>query len=121
MNMAEHGGGGLLLTGRSPPSSWPAALPDLRSRLNALTVAQIAEPDDAILEKILRKFFRERNIKPAEDVFPYLLRRMERSAPKALEMVRRLDEAADAEGRSVSRSLARQILEADPPTLSLFD
>jgi len=122
-NMAAHAdtGGGLLITGRSPPSGWSAALPDLRSRLNAVTVVELEEPDDAILESMLRKFFRERNIRPTEDVFPYLLRRMERSAPKAREMVQRLDEAADAEGRPVSRALARQILEADPQTLSLFD
>ena len=121
INMVDQSGGGLLLTGRTPPSGWNAALPDLRSRLNALPVAQIEEPDDQILESVLRKFFRERNIRPTEDVFPYLLRRMERSAPKALEMVIRLDEAADAEGRPVSRALARQILEAEPPTLSLFE
>lgn len=120
-NMASQAGAGLLLTGRSPPAGWSCDLPDLRSRLNAAPVAQLEEPDDPILESMLRKFFRERNIKPAEDVFPYLLRRIERSAPKALEMVKRLDEAADAEGRAVSRALARQILEADPPTLSLFD
>jgi chromosomal replication initiation ATPase DnaA len=120
-NMAAHAGGGLLITGRTPPSGWSAALPDLRSRLNAVTVAQLEEPDDIILESMLRKFFRERNIRPTEDVFPYLLRRIERSAPKALEVVQRLDEAADAEGRPVSRALARQILEADPQTLSLFD
>lgn len=121
INMAGEPGGGLLVTGRSPPSGWSAALPDLRSRLNALLVAQIQEPDDAILESMLRKFFRERNILPNEDIFPYLLRRMERSAPKALEIVKRLDEAADAEGRSVSRALARQILEAEPSSLNLFD
>ena len=120
-NMAAHAGGGLLITGRTPPSGWSVALPDLRSRLNAVTVAQLEEPDDAILEAMLRKFFRERNIRPTEDVFPYLLRRIERSAPKALEMVQRLDEAADAEGRPVSRALARQILETDPQTLNLFD
>ena len=120
-NMASQAGAGLLLTGRSPPSLWSAQLPDLRSRLNATPVVQLLEPDDAVLESMLRKFFRERNIRPAEDVFPYLLRRIERSAPKAREMVQRLDEAADAEGRPVSRALARQILEADPPTLSLFE
>ncbi len=120
-NMAALAGGGLLITGRTPPSGWGAALPDLRSRLNAVTVAQLEEPDDAILESMLRKFFRERNIRPTEDVFPYLLRRIERSAPKAREVVQRLDEAADSEGRPVSRALARQILEADPLTLSLFD
>jgi chromosomal replication initiation ATPase DnaA len=121
INMAEQPGGALLITGRTPPSGWPAGLPDLRSRLNAMQVAQIEEPDDQILESMLRKFFRERNIRPTEDVFPYLLRRIERSAPKALEVVQRLDEAADAEGRSVSRALARQILESEPDTLRLFD
>lgn len=120
-NMAGQPGGGLLITGRTPPSGWSAALPDLRSRLNAVSAALIEEPDDVILEGVLRKFFRERNIRPTEDVFPYLLRRIERSAPKALEMVLRLDEAADAEGRPVSRALARQILESEPPTLGLFD
>ena len=120
-NMAAQAGAGLLITGRTPPSTWSTQVPDLRSRLNGAPVALIEEPDDAILESMLRKFFRERNIRPTEDVFPYLLRRMERSAPKALEMVQRLDEVADAEGRPVSRALARQILEADPQTLSLFD
>jgi len=121
INMAGQPGGGLLLTGRSPPSGWAADLPDLRSRLNALPVAQIEEPDDLILESVLRKFFRERNIRPNEDVFPYLLRRIERSAPKALEMVKKIDEAADADGRAVSRALARQILESEHPTLNLFE
>jgi chromosomal replication initiation ATPase DnaA len=121
INMAGQPGGGLLLTGRSSPTGWAAALPDLRSRLNALPIAAIEEPDDAILESVLRKFFRERNIRPTEDVFPYLLRRIERSAPKALEVVKRIDEAADADGRPVSRALARQILESEPSTLNLFE
>ena len=121
INMAARPGGGLLITVRTPPSAWPAALADLRSRLNALMVAEIEEPDDAILDSVLRKFFRERNIRPGDDVIPYLLRRIERSVPKALEIVIRLDEAADAEGRAISRALARQILETEPPTLNLFD
>ena len=121
INMAAQPGGGLLITARTPPSAWPAALADLRSRLNALLVAEIEEPDDAILEGVLRKFFRERNIRPTDDVIPYLLRRIERSVPKAREIVVRLDEAADAEGRAISRALARQILETEPPTLNLFD
>jgi chromosomal replication initiation ATPase DnaA len=121
INMAAQPGASLLITARTAPTAWPTALGDLRSRLNALLVAEIEEPDDAILESLLKKFFRQRNIRPADDVIPYLLRRIERSAPKAREIVVRLDEAADAEGRAISRALARQILEADSPTLDLFD
>lgn len=113
--------GGLLLTARVPPAQWPTALPDLRSRLNALPVAVIEEPDDAILGALFDKFFRERNIKPPEDLIPYLLNRIERSAPKAWDIVKRLDETADAEGKAVSRALARQILDSEPPTLNMFE
>jgi chromosomal replication initiation ATPase DnaA len=120
INMAGAGGG-LLLTSRAHPRTWSAELPDLRSRLNALHVAEIGEPDDVVLEGVLRKFFRERNIKPAEEVYPYLMRRIERSIKMAREIVSRLDEAADAEEREITRALARQILESDSRTLDLFN
>lgn len=121
INQAARDGASLLLTARTPPAAWPCALPDLRSRLNALSVAEIAEPDDEVLRGVLSNFFRERNIKPHEDVYPYLLRRMERSIAGAREIVRRLDETEDVEIRPVSRVLARQILETDIENLDLFD
>jgi chromosomal replication initiation ATPase DnaA len=114
INMAGEPGAGLLLTSRQAPALWPSALADLRSRLNALHVAELGPPDDVILRGVIEKFFRERNIRPADDVLPYLLRRIERSAPAAKEVVLRLDEAADAKQRPVSRALAREILEAEP-------
>ena len=120
INMAGAGGG-LLLTSRTHPRTWPAELPDLRSRLNALLGAEMGEPDDVVLEGVLRKFFRERSIRPADDVYPYLMRRIERSVRMAREIVIRLDEAADAEEREITRALARQILDADPRTLDLFE
>ncbi|MFI4935550.1 MAG: chromosomal replication initiator DnaA [Caulobacterales bacterium] len=120
INMAGAGGG-LLLTARTNPKTWPASLPDLRSRLNALPVAELGEPDDVVLEGVLRKFFRERNIKPTDDVYPYLMRRIERSVRVAREIVVRLDEAADAEQRDITRALARQILESEEETLNLFE
>jgi chromosomal replication initiation ATPase DnaA len=113
--------GGLLLTSRERPVVWPSALPDLRSRLNALSVAELAEPDDALLEQVILKLFRERNIRPTDDVLPYLLRRIERSIPAARELVARIDEAADAEQRPISRTLVRQILEIEPQTPDLFE
>lgn len=121
INMAARDGGGLLLTARTAPAAWPAVLPDLRSRLNALQVAIIEEPDDEVLEGVLRKFFRERSILPPREVFPYLLRRMERSIPYAREIVKRLDEASDDEQRPISRALAKQILDDDIENLDLFE
>jgi chromosomal replication initiation ATPase DnaA len=114
LNLASRPGGGLLLTSRLAPNQWPVRLPDLRSRLNALPVAELEEPDDAVLDAMLRKFFRERNIRPSEELLAYLVRRIERSAQSAADVVRRLDEAAHAGGRAVSRSLARSVLGEEP-------
>ena len=86
-----------------------------------MPVAELLAPDDAVLSAALAKFFRERNIKPAEDLVPYLLRRIERSIPHARAIVAMLDEMADAEQRPVSRALARQVLENGPATGDLFE
>ena len=111
MNIAARGGAGLLLTARTPPSAWSTDLPDLRSRLKALPVAALGEPDDAILAGVLAKLFREHHILPADDLIPYLVKRMERSGAAASELVARLDEAASLDHRPINRSLARQVLD----------
>lgn len=111
INLAAREGCGLLLTARTRPATWHTALPDLRSRLNALPVAEIGAPDDEVLEGALRKLFRDRNIRPPEEIYAYLLTRMGRSIPDAEEVVRRLDEAGEEGFRPVTRVLARQILE----------
>ena len=113
INTAAHPGCSLLLTARTPPSAWRAEVPDLRSRLNALPVAELSEPDDLVLTGLLEKFFYARNIRPSQELLSYLLRRIERSARSAHDIVARLDEAADAQGRAVSRVLARHLIDGD--------
>jgi chromosomal replication initiation ATPase DnaA len=120
INRADAGGS-LLLTARTAPRLWPAQLPDLRSRLNALFAVEMGAPDDAVLERLLLRFFRDRHIRPDPDLLPYLLRRMERSATAAQALVSRLDEAADALGRPITRALAREILGAENPPDDLFE
>ena len=110
IDRAAQPGCALLLTGRTPPADWPARLPDLRSRLNALPVAELCEPDEAALANLLTVFFRERGVAPSPELVAYLLRRIERSAQAAREVVRRLDDAAHASARPVGRGLAREVL-----------
>jgi len=120
INRADAGGS-LLLTARTAPRQWPAQLPDLRSRLNALFAVELEAPDDAVLKGLLLRFFRDRHIRPDAELLSYLLRRMERSATAAQALVGRLDEAADASGRPVTRALAREVLGADEQSGDLFE
>lgn len=112
VNRADAGAT-LLITGRTTPGRWPAVLPDLRSRLNALTVATIDSPDDAVLLGIMEKLFTERNIRPKPGVTSYAIRRIERSARAVQELVRRIDEWAGEEKREVTLSLVRRVLHVD--------
>ncbi len=96
---------------------WPATLPDLRSRLNALAVAEIGEPDDGMLTELLVRFFRARAARPSPELLRYLVFRMDRSAASAAEIVERLH-AASGGGR-IGLSLARRLLGDEPA--ELFD
>ncbi len=112
VNRADAGAT-LLITGRTPPGSWPVRLPDLRSRLKAMTVAPLETPDDAVLLGVMEKLFIERNIRPKPDVAPYAIKRIERSVPGVQDLVKRIDEWAGAEKREVTLTLVRRILQID--------
>ncbi len=117
LNQAAEGRA-ILMTARKRPLAWEAGLADLRSRLNALPVAEIAPPDDALLETVLHRLFMERHIRPEAELYPYLLARIERSVKAARQLVARMDEAAAARGRAINRALARELLEE---SADLFD
>jgi chromosomal replication initiation ATPase DnaA len=105
--------GALLLTGESPPREWPVSLPDLKSRLAGLTVTTLGAPDDALARDLLVNLFAERNIRPKDDVIPYLVSRVERTAPAFADIVDRIDRLATASGREITRALAAELL-AEP-------
>lgn len=114
INLAQQDGGALLMVSRPSPRRWDVALPDLRSRLDAVRVVAMEAPDDAVLSAILTARFAERSITPGDGVIDYLVMRIDRSAAAAAAVVERLD----AEHRPVNRALARQVLGASD---DLFD
>jgi len=115
-NLAQGPGGALLLIDRPAPSAWQVRLPDLRSRLDAVISVPVEAPDDAVLAAMLETRFAERGIRPAKDVIPYLLRRIDRSAAAAAAVVERLD----ALHRPVTRALAREVVEGGGESGELF-
>lgn len=116
INLAQSGGGALLLASRAAPRTWACALPDLRSRLDAVVSVALESPDDMVLAAILRARFAARSIAPADDLIAYLVARIGRSADEAEAVVDRLDAAH----RPVTRTLARQLLDAEAETPDLF-
>ena len=104
--------GRLLLTARHAPRDWGLRLPDLLSRLQAAPVTRLEAPDDALLAAVLVKLFADRQLAVQANLIPYLLARMPRSIGAARALVAALDARALAEGRSVSRALAAEVLDS---------
>jgi chromosomal replication initiation ATPase DnaA len=100
----------LLLTGREPPQHWRATLPDLASRYRALLAFALWEPDEAMLTALARKLFADRQLAVPDVVVEQMLRALERSPGAVRDFVRRADQRALAEKKSVSPKLIRDLL-----------
>jgi chromosomal replication initiation ATPase DnaA len=112
LDQVRDGGGPALLIGRRPPSAWVTQLPDLHSRLLALPVATVGEPDEQLLRGVLERLCKVRFIKLSDEAGAYLARHMDRSFEAAHALVDRLDKEHTLASRPVSVKVAARALRA---------
>lgn len=103
--------GFLLLTMDRGAAASGFRLPDLSSRLLTLPSTTLLPPDDALLQALIVKQFRDRQITLDSGVLSFLGPRIPRDAESLRAFVDRLDLEALAEGRKITVALARKILE----------
>lgn len=113
LNMARQESLSVLLTSRRAPGELQIALPDLRSRLRALPIAHIREPDELLLRAVLVKLFADRQLMVEPKVVNFLVHRIERSMAAAQNIVRRIDGMALALRRNVTVPLANLAVESE--------
>lgn len=106
MNAVRANGGSLLMTSAHWPGAWQVRTPDLRSRIQAATTVEIAEPDDELLFGVMTKLFADRQISVDPSVIRYIAGRIERSLASALAIVDRLDKASLARKARITRAFA---------------
>lgn len=107
-------GGYLLITAATPPRDWPATLPDLASRMQAMPATRLDAPDDTLLAAVLVKLFADRQITVPANLIGYLTRRMDRSLHAARALVAALDARALAQRRPITRALAAEVMGVEP-------
>lgn len=110
LNLAREEGASVLLTARGLPAAWEIGLRDLASRLRAIPVVELADPDDALLRALIVKLCADRQLRLDEATVAYLAGRIERSFAAARDVVERLDEASLRLRRPVTRALAAEVL-----------
>ena len=80
LNAAAEAGFAVLLAARTPPARWATVLPDLASRLRAVTAVEIGEADDDLLRRLLARLLSERQLKIDERLQDWLRLRLPRNA-----------------------------------------
>lgn len=109
-NAAQASGMPLLIIADAPPGEWNIQLPDLRSRLAAVPVLAIGEPDDCLARDLIEALFAQRGIALVPGVATYIVPRMERSYAMVHRVVAALDAASLERGRAIGVRLTRETL-----------
>ena len=103
--------GSILLLSQTPVGQIDWQLPDLRSRMRAINLAQIDLPDDNLLFALLDKYFADRQVLAPPAMLSYLIKRMERSFIAVPRLAAALDHRSIAEKKPLSVALARNVLD----------
>jgi chromosomal replication initiation ATPase DnaA len=109
INFAREQTAFVLITSRSPLSTFPVTIRDLGSRLRAVPAVTLSAPDDALLRSLIVKFAADRQLSVDEALVNFLATRIERSFAAARAAVARLDEEAMRQHRPVTRALAAEL------------
>jgi chromosomal replication initiation ATPase DnaA len=110
LNLSREADASLLITAHETPDRWELGLPDLVSRLRAMSVLTIATPDDDLFRMLLVKLFLDRQLIVDISVVDFLVRRIERSFDAARQVVAVLDHEGLSRGRRITRALAGELL-----------
>jgi chromosomal replication initiation ATPase DnaA len=111
LDLARVQGGAILLTCRTPPADWPFRSADLASRCLALPRSLLTEPDEVLLQGVLRRLCRARFVEMSDDVARFAARHMERSFSAARRVAEALDSDIVRGAKPVSKLAARRALE----------
>jgi chromosomal replication initiation ATPase DnaA len=109
LNFAREQAANVLITSRSPLTTFPVIIRDLASRMRAVPSVALAAPDDALLRALIVKLAVDRQMAVDESLVSYVANRIERSFAAAHHAVQRLDEEAMRQHRPVTRALAVEL------------
>lgn len=112
LNAARVARSDLLLTARGNWSEWCQRLPDLVSRMRAISPCVLGPPDEDLLSKVIVKLFADRQTPIERGVLDYALMRLERSFEAAIRFVAHCDEIALRSGRKISKNVVADALYA---------
>lgn len=94
-NQAQQERRPLLIVAEASPPAWDVKLPDLRSRLAASPLLELAPPDDALIPLLIERAFARHLLHAKPEVIAWIAARIERSHIAILRVADVLETAAE--------------------------
>jgi DnaA-homolog protein len=110
--LLQDSGGRFVVASTAPPAAHEFTLPDLRSRLLAASVHQLAELDEDGQCEALRLRAAQRGLELSPEAALYLVRRLPRDMHSLFGVLDRLDQASLAAQRRLTLPFLREQLES---------
>ncbi|MBN8901198.1 MAG: chromosomal replication initiator DnaA, partial [Rhodospirillales bacterium] len=92
---------------------WTIQLPDLASRLRAVTAIEIMPPEDSLLRALLARLLADRQLAVPAALQEWLLLRLPRTPAALREAVARLDGAGGRIDRTLAADVVTALAQAD--------
>lgn len=115
---ARESGRRLAIAGNGDPLLWAQGLRDLETRLAMAARVDLGEPDDILIEAVIRKLLRDRQLRAGRGLAAYAAMRLPRTFAAAQAFVAALDAQSLAEGAPAGLRIAKNVianLSEEPP------
>ena len=110
LNLAREHKLSILITTSSAPGTLEITLPDLRSRIRALPLVEIAKPDEALIKAVAVKLFADRQLTVDPRVINFIGRYVERSLAEVSRIVAGADQLALARRTAVTTRIIKDVM-----------
>ena len=100
----------ILINSIEPLNLMKNNLPDLKSRIDSFIFIGIDLPTDDILKVIISKFFSDKQVVIDAKLIDYMIKNVERSYSRILELLKDIDELSLSSGKSININLIKKVL-----------
>lgn len=111
INVMEEKQQYLLMTSRFSPAKLKFSLPDLQSRILAISSIAINEPDNELFKAVLLKHLSDRNLQINMVAIDYIIPRIERSFTKMIRFINKLEAASKITKKPITIPMIKEIID----------
>ncbi len=86
-------------------------LPDLESRIKALNIVDIHEPDDEMMSLLIFKLFSNYSITIDKDIIHYLMKNLAREFPEIIKAVQKINDYSAEHKKKITTQLVKHALD----------